>query len=395
MKRDNIKRKIRNVILLPLLIVSLCCVSAESKTKRSLDYPFFHKGMSYASWTEDSFENVKSDESLESMSRASVNSVAIIVTWYQENFDSTLLQRTERTPSDEGVRHAIRRAHKLGMSVMLKPHVDLENQQDSCRSDIGFQTEEEWRQWFNNYAKFVNHYARMAENENVEFFCVGTELTFASSKLEYWRDKIIPSVRKLFSGQITYAANWDDYSQVRFWDILDYAGIDAYFPLSKKNDPNLDELKEGWKQWLGEIETWQKTAKKPVVFTECGYCSADSAAKKPWVEAFSGMPNMRLQADCYIALFETFWDKPWFSGVYWWTWSTVPEAGGPANRRFTPQNKPALGHVKEWYSMSDYKRLLAKGLFIKTGSERLLYPSSPGYGSDKSLDMKSLNEAVR
>ena len=187
----------------------------------------------------------------------------------------------------------------------------------------------------------------------MEFFCVGTELTFASTRKDYWVNEIIPAVKKVFQGHIMYAANWNEYTGVEFWGAVDYIGIDAYFPLSKKDNPSPEEVKEGWKKWVGEIEAVQRKFSKPVVFTESGYCSADSAARTPWEEAVSGKPNTELQAVCYQALFETFWNKPWFCGVYWWNWNTSTSSGGSANRRFTPQNKLALEYVKMWYGQKN------------------------------------------
>ena len=102
---------------------------------------------------------------------------------------------------------------------------------------------------------------------------------------------------------------------------------------------------------MGEIERWQRSINKPVVFTECGYCSADLAAVNPWTYGMNGEPNPSLQSDCYRAVLETFWNKPWFSGIYWWAWDTSEKAGGIDNIHFTPQNKPALELVRSWYLM--------------------------------------------
>jgi hypothetical protein len=324
-------------------------------------YPFFQKGMSYATWNKESFGTVLSDNSLKAMADLGVNCVSIVTTWYQEDYNSVKMNPTERTPSDSSIRHAIRKAHEAGMSVMLKPHIDLEGGRDCSRSDIGFQTEEKWSEWFSNYTNFIIHYARLAEKEGVELFCVGTELSFAATKSQIWREVVIPGVRKVFSGQLTYAANWDEYRDVAFWDVLDYAGIDAYFPLSKKPNPTFEDIKEGWKSWLGEIEEWQKKTNKPIIFTECGYPSADHAAIKPWEEPVAGAANIMIQADCYRAVFETFWDKSWFYGVYWWNWNTYAGSGGSSNRHFTPQNKPAAECVKTWYAQPVEKRLVPAG----------------------------------
>jgi hypothetical protein len=84
--------------------------------------------------------------------------------------------------------------------------------------------------------------------------------------------------------------------------------------------------------------------------------------------------------------------------VYWWSWSTVSAAGGPANRRFTPQNKPALGQIQQWYSRSDYKKPAVKEgqcapLAMNANSDNLLYSSSPA--SRKGMDFKTLRAGLR
>ncbi|MDD5439245.1 MAG: glycoside hydrolase [Candidatus Omnitrophica bacterium] len=311
----------------------------------------FQKGMCYVTWNEEGYNSPKSDESLKAMAETGVNCVQIVVTWYQERVDSFIIKRVDgRTPSDPSLIRAIKKAHQCGMYVMLKPHVDLIKDEGNSRMDIGFSDDGMWEKWFSEYRNFIKYYAKLAEEYGVELFCVGTELSYAATKTDVWKNSIIPSVRKVFSGKLTYAANWDDYQKVKFWDDLDYAGIDAYFPLVIQNDPTLAQLKEAWKKWAAEIEAWQSQIKKPVLFTECGYCSADTAPKRPWEEVFSVKPNLQLQASCYRALFETFWDKPWFKGVYWWAWNTYAGSGGENNCKFTPQNKPAIECLKTFYS---------------------------------------------
>jgi hypothetical protein len=99
-----------------------------------------------------------------------------------------------------------------------------------------------------------------------------------------------------------------------------------------------------------ELEEFQAKVNKPIIFPEVGYCSADWTAKTPWEEIAGGNVNMELQADCYSALLETFWDKPYFFGVYWWKWGTDVRFGGKGNRGFNPQNKAAQDVVRAWYA---------------------------------------------
>ena len=48
--------------------------------------------------------------------------------------------------------------------------------------------------------------------------------------LQHWWE-LIANIRQSYSGQLTYAANFDNYQEVYFWDQLDLIGINAYFPL--------------------------------------------------------------------------------------------------------------------------------------------------------------------
>lgn len=345
-------RKLLTSLVLTLFISSSFSMYASGISSIPLPYPVFQKGMTYVTWNRESFASKFSDESLLNMKNCGVESVAIIATWYQDSFNSTEIRKTDRTPSDSSVRHAIGKAHEYGMKVMLKPHIDLISDDGCNRSDIGFNTPDKWDEWFASYRSFINHYARMARDEGVEFFCVGTELTFASRQEKFWRDSVVKDVRKVFKGQITYAANWDEYKDVKFWDALDYVGIDAYFPIAQKSNATSEELLSGWRSWLSEIEAFQKNVDRPVIFTESGYCSADIASNKPWEEALKTKPNTLLQKECYKALVETFWDKPWFFGVYWWAWNTYPQSGGEGNSSFTPQNKPAMEYLREVYCRS-------------------------------------------
>jgi hypothetical protein len=64
--------------------------------------------------------------------------------------------------------------------------------------------------------------------------------------------------KKNLLGKLTYAANWDDFDKVPFWNELDYIGIDAYFPLSNATTPSVLELNDAWQQHIKKIEKLQR-----------------------------------------------------------------------------------------------------------------------------------------
>lgn len=323
----------------------------------------FQKGMCYATWSKDAYASNNSFESIKVVKDIGTTWVAIIPTWYQDKCSTNRIYPTDSTPSDASVKRIIQEAHSLGMKVMMKPHLDvIDASEGGFRGEILCATEPELDTWFNNYRDFIVHYAKMAQETKCEMLCIGTELTsMATIREEKWKTVVIPSIKEAYSGPLIYAANWhDEYQYVKFWDKMDYVGIDAYFPLSDKNIPTYEEIKAGWDPWIKDMEEFQKRVNKPIIFPEVGYCSADGITKRPWEEAVGRPLNMKMQENCYRAIFELFWQKDWFYGVYWWKWGTHKGLGGKGNKSFTPQNKPAQDLVREWYKKPTPKRSLYK-----------------------------------
>lgn len=239
--------------------------------------------------------------------------------------------------SAKGIQTTHDSSQVLGIMNMLKPHLWVRG---SWPGEIEMKNEDDWETWFDNYEHFILDYAKLAERLEIPMLCIGTELEKTSDRENDWR-AIIAEVRKVYSGKLVYAANFTEYEKIKFWDDLDYIGIQAYFPLSKKHNPDLKELKAGWNKQLPAVEKMVRKFKKPVLFTEIGYCNTVDAAIEPWV-----WPNERkeiefsesAQALCYEAFFESVWDKSWMAGVYFWKWYPNRHDREPD---FTPQGKEA------------------------------------------------------
>jgi hypothetical protein len=350
---NSMKGAVSGKILLAVLVVIVAAAAVLLPRFLQEEKPRieFQKGMGYVSWSNEGYITENSDESLKELSETGCEWVSILVTWYQTDPWSSDIQKTEKTPTDESIIHVIRRSHELGMKVMLKPHLDLLDKSDgSWRGEIGCLNEAGWDEWFKKYEQFLMYYVKIAKKEKVEMICVGTELSCTATVKGYMWDDMIKNIRAKYNGLLTYAAHWDRYQDIRFWDKLDFIGINAYFPLTEKQLPTYEELKEGWKKWVKEMEEFQQKIGRPVIFPEIGCNSADGAAIRPWEHVTRSEVNLQLQADYYRALLDTFWGKEWFYGPYWWYWGTNVHMGGEYNRGFTPQNKPAEEVLKKWYS---------------------------------------------
>jgi hypothetical protein len=335
-----------------VIVAALIAIGAFVMKGGIVKHPLeFQKGMGYVSWAKESYATEESFTSIEAVKKLGADHMSVLVTWYQTTCWSGDIRPTEITPSDASIAEAIRKAHAAGLKVMLKPHLDILDQSDgSWRGEIGCLKEAEWADWFKKYGEYILHYAEMAQKEKVELYCIGTELnTSATTRPNEWRE-LIRKVRAKYRGQLTYASHWDTYMDIRFWDALDYVGINAYFPLSEKLQPTADELRAGWVKWVEEMEAFQKQVNMPIIFPEIGSNSCDGAAIRPWEHVPDKEVNLGLQKDYYEVLSEIFFNKEWFYGVYWWYWGTNVNMGGQYNRGFTPQNKPAVDVVKKWYS---------------------------------------------
>ncbi len=254
--------------------------------------------------------------------------------------------------TDEGLRETARRARIHGIKTMLKPHIWLEQEvEGEWRGTIRFEREEDWLQWEEDYRRFALHYARLAAETGMEMFCIGIELHLSIRQRPlFWR-RLIDEVREVYSGSLTYGANWfQEYQEVGFWDQLDYIGIHAYFPLTQQLNANIADLERGWQPHLRSIETMQREWDRPVLFTEIGYRSIAGAAIEPWNSTVRRSIDLQEQVEAYEALFETFWDQPWFAGLYVWDWRPDhSSAGGSTDDHFSPQNKPAEDVLRTWF----------------------------------------------
>ncbi len=103
--------------------------------------------------------------------------------------------------------------------------------------------------------------------------------------------RLIRETRKVYSGQLTYAANFDNYRNVGFWSHLDLIGINSYFSLranrseASEPDEQLEHFTRRWESILGEIREFKQSQEidnMPFLFTELGYTFRRHSTVEPW-----------------------------------------------------------------------------------------------------------------
>lgn len=266
--------------------------------------------------------------------------------------------------TDHGLRTTARKARELGFQLMLKPHIWLTRPVDNgWIGMIDFDSEEEWLKWEADYRTFILHYAELAQAEDMAILCIATELSNpVRTRPHFWK-ALIEEIRTVYSGRLTYAANWyRDYDVVELWPHLDYIGVNAYFPLTDRSGPGVSEIIAGWKPYIESIGRLAEEHDKPVLFTEVGYKNAPGSTIRPWewpprrrrwggeTEPDNHPTDQDEQVNAYEALFRSVGRLPWFRGLFIWKWYPNATRITVDRIEFSPQNKEAERVLQRWYS---------------------------------------------
>jgi hypothetical protein len=322
-----IKKLAIGVVILALI---LSFAPFQSMAQNGYEYA----GMVHVSWWFDEYTYPAATLSRDALAATGANWASLLVTWYQDTATSNLIaRRDDKTPTDDALRIAVQELHGKGLKVMLKPHVDPWNGQ--WRGEINPSNPDSW---FDSYTHFIVHYAQLAQEQQVEALCMGTELKTVSGAANRNRwIAVIDALRAEYRGLLTYAANAtspaDEFTSVSFWDQLDLLGLDGYFPLTDRNDVTLADLVSAWRSNLyGEdlvatVRNFSNSRLKPVIFTELGYRSVDGANREPWNFSLAGGYDPGEQRDCYEAALSVWSSQAsWMRGFFWWAWP-VPAPG--------------------------------------------------------------------
>lgn len=299
-------------------------------------------GFNMGSWWTGTFARPETAEALADMAAHGANVVALVPTHYVASKDSAEIFANEQTESDENVIAMMRKARALGLKVVLKPHVHIA---DFSLHHLIEPTDS--RRFFKGFRELMVHYARMAQDEHADLFVLGGELV-SLTKPRYeaeWR-RVIDAVRRVYGGPITYAANWGEELQVPFWDALDVIAVDMYAPLTKGDDPTVNEVVAGWLEppvngavrdlynGLPVAEAMRRLSRyhdKPIIFAEIGYRSIDGAGTGKMDDA-EGARDLEEQAVLYEGLARAMTDAgaDWLKGLLFWVWPTEPARPGAA-----------------------------------------------------------------
>jgi hypothetical protein len=288
------------------------------------------------------------------------DTVLFVVHGWQEHAGTLDLHIDPRKTADAKELGKLCELAKLqGLRVILMPVVLLDDPRNNEWRGKIVPANHDWDGWFKRYNTFIQHFANVAEKYHVDVLMVGSELVKTEGYADRWR-RIIQEVRQNYRGKLGYSANWDHYqtNKIAFWNDLDYVGMTTYYELAKGKNPSRQEVDDSWKAIKKDILTFQREVRKPIIFTEVGWCSQEGAGHEGWnyyANQKASDAGMKEQSLLYESFIATWAKEPAIGGIIWWEWDCTE--GGPSDFNYTPRGKPAEAIIRRLFSHQPGARL--------------------------------------
>lgn len=340
----------------------------DSLDSKELEKSGFLKGFTYLEFGYDGLgqdiESYREDTVgpiLDRMKQNGANSVSYVFPYFQQGpFDSEMTITKDVTPKDEVLRAFAQEAHERGLEVILRPIMYLEDDSQYWRGQI---QPSDPGAWFESHGEVMGHYVELAEEEGIEYFSFGSELTSMESPAytSYWNE-ILEKADKNYSGKMLFSINWGSLiygvginTELLTNPAIDQIGLSYYYehwdvPSGATPDQLLASMND---LPLFEIETLHNLTGKHILIVEAGATSTPAPWQRPW--SMPGGPVFQEdQATYFQALCDAVVENPklpYVSGVQTWTEGASSLEVDPATHTgFEVFNKEAEEAVKDCFT---------------------------------------------
>ncbi len=313
----------------------------------------YHRGMTFAHegyQVYNGYGSRQAEQSLAHLAELGCNAISIVPytgTGNPQSIEPLRWSRGAGSENDASVILSHHATQALGMKTMLKPQVWVRG---GWPGDVNMANEAEWEVWFDQYHRWIRHYALLAEIHNMDILCLGTEFRYATLKHpERWRD-LVHKIRHIYRGTITYAANWgEEIENLGFADALDFVGVNFYYPLSSLDLPTDEEMTSTMEKHLRDLDAQSAKWGKPYVLTEIGFRNIIAPWKTPHAAAQNAGVSEKDQARCYQIVLESLQNHPQCRGLYWWKWPSDLSYPRRNLTCFTPFQRQAEEILRSYY----------------------------------------------
>ncbi|PKU24420.1 glycoside hydrolase family 113 [Telmatospirillum siberiense] len=242
--------------------------------------------------------------------------------------------------SDGELLAGVTAARREGLDVIIKPHVWIPS------AWAGMIEPDDRTEWLSCYEREMLALAALAEKAQARALVVATEIRTLDHSA--WLAGLAQDIRRIYSGPLVYCLHSiEDAETFPHWRAFDVIGINLYPELGPSAEDQA--MVERMDKVVARLDAVIAKMARTVWITELGLMSARGAQAKPWLspEELPAPPDPAIQQRVLSLWLDRLLPRP-IERVLFWCWYSDPDAGGPNDRDFTIQNKPA-------------ERLLARG----------------------------------
>jgi hypothetical protein len=280
------------------------------------------------------------------------NSITVTFPFFTHGIGSdTVYVKPKLTPSPGHIAIFLAVAAKAHIRVTLRPVLD--------EDALFAQNLQAWRgsiqpqnraAWFRNYRALLLRYLRVAQAGHAATFVLGTELESLDGAQQW--PGLIRSVRSVYSGQLIYDENHDEFAMNTANPPVPGDNVDAYPQFNLPASASVARLTQSWEAWLGAHPL---AVRRHLTLSEIGIAAAAGSYQAPWswLSTRTAPINTRVQAAWYQAVCNAVSAEQVGGGIYWWDVSFDANPAHPGafeSDRLTFLDRPAEQVIRKCFA---------------------------------------------
>jgi hypothetical protein len=280
------------------------------------------------------------------------NSIAVTFPFFTYSPTSdTLYANPHVTPSPAHIATFLAVAAKANIRVTLRPVLDenalVTTNLQAWRGSIQPQNR---AAWFRSYRAFLVPYVTAAQQGHAATFVMATELESMEGSPEW--PGLISSLRSIYTGQLTYDENYDEFAWNAAKPPVPTHNVDAYPEFSVPGTAAVAVLTRSWEAWLGAHPL---SVRRDLTLSEVGIRAEANSYDNPWawLGTATAPIDPHVQAAWFQAVCNAISAEQVGGGIYWWEVNFDANPAGPGpfeSDRMTFLDRPAQQVIQNCFA---------------------------------------------